>query len=227
LVTIVIVDDHPIVRKGLQSLFETEKDFKVVGEASDGFEAVTMVQRLHPNIILLDLILNGVNGIEIARQISKNFPRTRIVIYSMLSSDHYVMEAFKAGARGYVCKDSPSEELMRAIHEVAAGRRYLCAQLSEQPFLGEMINTNSPDFYRRLTAREREVLQFSAEGLTCAEIARRLNISRRTAEAHRANMMRKLGFSRPAALYHFAFQHKIQADEANSKVNKGKNKQAG
>jgi len=214
LVTIVIVDDHPIVRKGLKSLFETEKDFSVVAEANDGFEAVTMAQRFNPNVVLLDLILGDINGIEVARELSKNLPRTGIVIYSMLASDHYVMESFKAGARGYVSKDSSSEELIRAIREVAAGKRYLSAHLSEQPSLGEMMTTNSPDFYRRLTAREREVFQLSAQGLTCAEIARRLNISRRTAEAHRANMMRKLGFSRPAALYNFAFQHEIQADTA-------------
>jgi DNA-binding NarL/FixJ family response regulator len=214
LVTIVIADDHPIVRKGLKSLFETEKDFSVVAEANDGFEAVNVAQRFNPNVVVLDLILGDINGIEVARELSKNLPRTGIVIYSMLASDHYVMESFKAGARGYVSKDSSSEELIRAIREVAAGKRYLSARLSEQPSLGEMITTNSPDFYRRLTAREREVFQLSAQGLTCAEIARRLNISRRTAEAHRANMMRKLGFSRPAALYNFAFQHEIQADTA-------------
>ncbi|OGN87921.1 MAG: hypothetical protein A2Z74_04335 [Chloroflexi bacterium RBG_13_46_9] len=214
MVTIVIADDHPIVRKGLKSLFETEKDFSVVAEANDGFEAVNVAQRFNPNVVVLDLILGDINGIEVARELSKNLPRTGIVIYSMLASDHYVMESFKAGARGYVSKDSSSEELIRAIREVAAGKRYLSARLSEQPSLGEMITTNSPDFYRRLTAREREVFQLSAQGLTCAEIARRLNISRRTAEAHRANMMRKLGFSRPAALYNFAFQHEIQADTA-------------
>ena len=224
MVTIVIVDDHPIVRKGLKSLFETAKDFSVVAEAKDSFEAVTMAQLFNPNIVVLDLILGNLNGIEVARELSSILPRTGIVIYSMLASDHHVMESFKAGARGYVSKDSSSEELIRAIREVAAGKRYLSTNLSEQPSLGEMITTNSPDFYRRLTAREREVFQLSAQGLTCAEIARRLNISRRTAEAHRANMMRKLGFSRPAALYNFAFQHEIQPDIACLKPDTAKSK---
>jgi DNA-binding NarL/FixJ family response regulator len=218
LVKIVLVDDHPIVRKGLKSLFETVKDFNVVAETGDGFEAIALLHRLKPNIVLLDLILGGVNGIEIARQITKNFPKTGVLIFSMLASDHYVMESFKAGAKGYVCKDSPSDELIHAIREVASGRRYICNQLAEQPYLSEMVTTNSPDFYRRLTPRERDVYQLSAEGLTCIEIAQRLKISRRTAEAHRANMMRKLGFSRPAALYNFAFQHEVFSDAASAQT---------
>ena len=164
--------------------------------------------------------MKGISGIEVARQLSKVSAGMGIVIFSVLSSERYVVEAFRAGVRGYVLKESPSAELIKAIHEAAAGRRYLCSSLAEQPILGEMITSNSPDLYHKLTEREREVLQLSARGHTCAEIAQRLNISRRTAEVHRANMMRKLGLTRTAALYHFALQNSILIDTENLKGSK-------
>jgi DNA-binding NarL/FixJ family response regulator len=204
-----LVDDHPVVRRGVRDLLEEVSNFRVVGEAGDGFTAVQMFETLYPAVVLLDLVMKGVGGIEVAHQLSKNAHPPAIIIYSVLSSEHHVLEALRAGAKGYVLKESPSEELVEAIRTVAAGGRFLCSQLSGQPAL----QLTTPDELRqaacRLTPREQEVLELSARGNTCAEIAQQLTISRKTVEAHRANMMRKLGLSSPAALFRYAFQNGI------------------
>lgn len=208
MVSIVVVDDHPIIRRGLKSLLETQADFQVVGETGSGFEAVQMIERLQPNIVLLDLMLDGISGIEVARRIATNSAGSRVIIFSVLDSERHVLEALRTGVKGYVLKQSPAEELILAIREVAIGKRYLCSTLQKQPYIQQKLLEGyaPPDMFSRLTAREREVLQFSVQGTTCAEIARQLKISRRTVEAHRANMMRKLGLSSATALYHYAFQ---------------------
>ncbi len=204
--TIMIVDDHPVIRKGIRALLESQPDLQVVGETGNGFEAVQAIERLHPDIVLLDLMIEGMNGIDVARQVNKSNNPTSIIIFSVLGSEHYVLEALFAGVKGYILKESPVDELLYGIREVVAGRRYLCSPLQKQPYVQQMTDGYAPDLFSRLTAREREVLQCSAQGSTCAEIASQLHISRRTVEAHRANMMRKLGLSSVTALYKYAFQ---------------------
>jgi DNA-binding NarL/FixJ family response regulator len=205
MITVMLVDDHPVIRQGLKSLIETMPNFQVVGETGNGFEAVEMIKTLHPNIALLDIMIEGINGIEVAKQISNSDSGTATIILSMLASERYVMEALHAGVSGYVIKDSPIDELEYAIHEVLAGKRYLCSTLRDQSYVQQMVG-NNVNGLSRLTIREHEILQCSLEGNTCAEIAKRLQISRRTVETHRANMMRKLGISSAAALYRYAFQ---------------------
>jgi DNA-binding NarL/FixJ family response regulator len=132
MIKIVLADDHRIVRQGVRALLEAEPDFDILAEAKDGLEAVSMVERFHPDILLLDLIMPEMNGLEVTRVVRKRFPKTNIVFLTMHANEAYVLEALQAGARGYVIKDSSSEELVRAIREVAAGHRYLGPPLSEE-----------------------------------------------------------------------------------------------
>jgi two-component system response regulator NreC len=132
MIEIVLADDNRIVRQGVRALLESEPDFYILAEAKDGLETVRMVERFHPDVLLLDLIMPEMNGLEVTRVVRKRFPKTNVVILSMHANEAYVLEALQAGAQGYVIKDSSSEELVRAIRKVAAGRRYLGPPLSEE-----------------------------------------------------------------------------------------------
>jgi two-component system response regulator NreC len=209
--TIVLADDHHVVRQGLRSLLEAEPDFSVVGEAGDGLEAAQLVERLQPDVLVLDLMMPGLNGLEVTRQVSQRSSRTHVVILSMHPNEAYVLEALRAGATAYVLKESTSAELVRAVREAVAGRRYLSPPLSERAIEAYMQKAKSAalDPYETLTAREREVLHLAAEGHANAEIADRLFISRRTVETHRANLMRKLGLRSQTDLIRYALQRGI------------------
>ncbi|MBE0481455.1 MAG: response regulator transcription factor [Dehalococcoidia bacterium] len=215
--TVVLADDHHIVRQGLKALLEAEPGFHVIGEAADGLEAVRIVERLQPDVLVLDLMMAGMNGLEVTRQVSKRSPKTGVVILSMYANEAYVIEALQVGAKSYVLKESTANELVRAVIEVAAGRRYLGPPLSEQAIDAYMQKAKGSTFdpYETLTTREREVLHLAAQGLTNAEIASRLFISRRTVEIHRANMMRKLGLrTQHIQLVHYAIERGILPPES-------------
>src|SRR4029078_1255500 len=200
--TIVLVDDHPIVRQGLRALFEVEKDLKVIGEAGDGLEAVRSVEALNPGVLGLDLMIPGLNGLDVLKQIKKRSPHTHIVILSMYANEAYVLEALSNGASAYVLKDSSSSDLLQAVREAAAGRRYLSPPLSARAIevYQEKAKAATLDRHDTLTATEREVLHLAAEGLTNTEIATRLGISSRTAETHRSNLLHKLDLHTQADL---------------------------
>lgn len=219
--TIMLVDDHPIVRDGLRALLKTAPDFRVVGEEDDGIEAVSLAQRLQPDVILLDLMIKGMSGIEVARHLSKSGAGRGIIVFSVLGSQHHVLEAFRAGARGYVLKEAPSDELIQAIREVAQGRKYLCAILREQLSPHHIDIAESDNLYEKLTQREREILQLCLRGDTSAALAAQLNISRRTVETHRANIMRKLGLSRLSELYLHALQQDMLLDQNQYSLERG------
>jgi two-component system response regulator NreC len=209
--TIVLADDHHVVRQGLRSLLEGEPDFSVVGETGDGLEAAQLVERLQPDVLVLDLMMPSLNGLEVTRQVSQRSPQTHVVILSMHANEAHVLEALRAGAAAYVLKESTSAELVRAVHEAVAGRRYLSPPLSERA-IEVYLQKAKPaalDPYETLTAREREVLHLVAEGHTNAEIADRLFISRRTVETHRANLMRKLSLRTPTDLISYALRRGI------------------
>ncbi|MDX2034766.1 MAG: response regulator transcription factor [Blastocatellia bacterium] len=208
---ILLADDHHIVRQGLRALLESEPHFRLVGEAGDGIEAVRLTEKLKPDVLITDVMMPGLTGLEVTRQVARSVPQTRIIILSMYTNDAYVMEALKNGALGYVLKDSQASDLVRAVHEVAAGRRYLSPPLSERALelYVRKVEDVPDDPYEMLTTREREVLQMVAEGRTSTEIADRLFISPRTAEGHRANLMRKLGLQNQTDLIRFALKRGI------------------
>jgi two-component system response regulator NreC len=216
--TIMLADDHHIVRQGLRALLEAEPDFHLVGETGDGLETVQLVESLHPDVLVLDLMMPGLNGLEVTRQVGKRSPQTRVVILSMHANEAYVLEALRNGAAGYVLKDASVAELAHAVREVTAGRRYLSPPLSERAiaaYVGKATETPL-DRYETLTTREREVLNLAAEGCTNAEVADRLSISVRTAETHRANMMRKLDLSSQTDLIRYALRRGIIPIEAEN-----------
>ena len=204
-VTILLADDHIVVRQGLRSLLELEPDFKVVGEASNGVEAIQMVEQLRPHILVLDLMMPALNGLEVTRRVHD---LTRVLMLSMHADESYVMEALKGGAYGYLLKDSTATELVQAVTMVSEGRRYLGSPFSEQAISTYMQRARSTpqDPYDTLTAREREVLQLVVEGNSSNEISSMLSISARTVETHRANLMRKLKISSQVELIRFALK---------------------
>jgi len=210
-VSILLADDHQVVRQGLRALLEAEPDFRVVGEAADGLEATRLVERLHPDVAVVDLIMPGLNGMEVTRQITARVPKTRVVVLSMHANEAYVLEALRNGAAAYVLKDSSATDLVHAVREVAAGRRYLSPPLSERALdtYRQRAKEATLDIYETLTTREREVLHLAAEGHTNAEIAARLGISPRTAETHRANLMHKLGLQTQTDLVRYALRRGI------------------
>ena len=210
-IKIIIADDHTVVRIGLRTLLEREADFQVVGEASDGMETINFVKLMNPDVVILDMIMPGINGIEITRQIKKVSPDTKVIILSMHANEAYVLETLKKGASGYVLKDSTGNDLLMAIREAIAGRRYLSPPLSERALERYIRISKSTglDVYEALTDREREVLYLAAEGFSNAEIAEKLSISQRTAEAHRFNLMHKLGLKNNTELIHYAIQQGI------------------
>ncbi len=210
-ISIVLVDDHHLVRQAVKNLLEAEPDFRVTGEESDGLEALNLIESLEPQILLVDILLPGLNGLEVARQARLRSPRTKSIILSMYSNEAYVLEALRNGALGYVLKSSQSSELLEAVREVAQGRRYLPAPLSRRgvDFYLQKSRAEAEDAHESLTRREREVLHLATEGLSSAGIASRLYISPRTAETHRMNMMRKLGLRTQMELLRYALRRGI------------------
>lgn len=203
--TVVVADDHPIVRQGLRSLLEKEPDLHVVGEAADGHEALALAEKLHPDILVADIGMPGMNGLEVAKRLHKTLPQTRIIILSMQSADAYVVEAFKNGAAAYVLKDSAPGELVRCLREVLGGGRYLSPSIACRLLPDGEVTTIS-DPFESLTSREREILQLTAEGLTSSQIGAKLFISPRTVELHRSHLMNKLGLRTLADVIRYALK---------------------
>ena len=211
IVTLLLADDHPIVRQGLKHLLEAESNLKVVGEASSGLQAVQLTEKIKPRVLIVDIMMPELNGLEVLKQVKERSPATSCIVLSMQSADVYVVEALKAGALGYVLKETGPSELVQAVQQVIQGRRYLSPRISER-LIDVLIETNHKppsDPYQTLTNREREVLQMAAEGLSSTEIARRLSISPRTAELHRGRMMHKLGLRSQTDLIRYAFKRGI------------------
>jgi two-component system response regulator NreC len=219
-IRIVLADDHRIVREGFRALLDAQKDFEVIGETGDGLDAIRLVEKLKPDVLLVDMMMPGLNGLEVTRQITQRGLPAKVVVLSMHSNEAYVLEAMKNGAAAYVLKDATSTDLIRAVHEAVAGRRYLSPPLSERAievYLQKARTTETLDQYETLTTREREVLHLSAEGHTNAEIAARLFISPRTVETHRANLMHKLGLRTHTDLIRYALRRGILSMESGTK----------
>lgn len=209
--TILLADDHHVLRHGLRVLLETKPEFRVVDEAEDGIQAAEMLESLQPDVLVLDLMMPRLNGLEVTRQARKLSPRTSVVILTMYQDEAYVVEALRAGAMAYVLKSSTADELISAIREAAAGRRYLSPPLSERAIQVYIQTAEATmlDLPELLTAREREVLQLATEGYTTAQIAETLSISQRTAQTHRTNLMNKLGLHTQTELVRYAIRKGI------------------
>ena len=209
--TIVLAEDHHIVRQGLKALLGGEKDFKLLGEAADGLKAVALVESCKPDVLVLDLMIPRLHGLEVIRRIRSEHAATRVIVLSMHSDEPYVVEALRGGALGYVLKDCTASNLAEAIRSVAAGKRYLSPVLADRAMEAIFQNPGQPglDPYETLTGRERLILQLAAEGLNNPDIAKKLFISPRTAESHRANLMRKLSFRSQTDLVRYAIRKKI------------------
>lgn len=205
-VRLVLADDHQIVRQGLRAILATVAEFELVGEAADGAQAVRLVEDLRPDVLILDLKMPRLGGLDAARQVARKAPTTRVVVLSMYTDEAYVVEALRAGVSAYVLKGSSFSELVHAVREAVAGRRYFSPPISES-VVSEYLRRASGaplDPFHTLTSREREVLELTAEGHSSAEIARRLFISPRTVESHRANLMRKLNVRNQRELIRYA-----------------------
>ena len=200
-----------MVRQGIRALLESEIDLSVVGECGDGLETVKLVERLKPDVLVLGLMLPSLNGLDVVCHIGQKSLSTRAVILTMHANEAYVLEALRNGAYAYVLKDTPFEELVTAIREVHAGRKYLCRPLSEIRIKDYLLKSNERQLNRfeTLTARQREVVQLVAEGKSSREIGSLLGISRRTVETHRAQAMKMFGVKKQTDLVRFVLQQGI------------------
>jgi DNA-binding NarL/FixJ family response regulator len=193
---ILIVDDHNLLRQGLRSLLSVDPEFIVVGEARDGMTAIAQSLALQPDIVLIDIVLAGMNGIDVTAQIKRRSPAVRVIMLTSLRSQEHLRESLRVGADGYLLKDASSDELLAALRSVALGKKYLSPDVSGQlvdGFLNPAQSANQGSPLTRLTSRERNILQLIAEGRTNRTAAEFLRVSPKTVEKHRASLMRKLG----------------------------------
>ena len=206
---IVIVEDHRILREGLRALLNARPEFQVVGEAGDGLEAVRCIQTLTPDLVLMDISMPKMSGLDAIREIKKQRPETKIITLTVHRTEEYILATLDAGADGYLLKDASHDELLMALESVLEGKRYLSPGVSEKVIEGYLegkktIKTRSS--WDTLTQREREILKLIAEGHRNKEIADYLCVSLKTVEKHRANLMKKLGLHNAAALTAFAME---------------------
>jgi two-component system response regulator NreC len=208
-ITVFLADDHTIVRQGLAKLLEAEPNIKVVGEAQDGREAVNKVQKLNPGIVIMDIAMPLLNGIEATRQIKKLLPQTKIIILSMHSHDRYISELINLGASGYLLKDATGGEIIKAVSAAMKGDIYLSPSISRrvvEDYLSLKKTSSREDLYAKLSNREREVFQMIAEGHSTRKISDILYVSPSTVKTHRANIMEKLQLDNISQLIQFAIR---------------------
>jgi len=204
---VLLVDDHGLVRAGLRVLIEKLPGFEIVGEAGDGREALRVAAQLQPDLVLMDVLMPELDGVDAAAQMLAAAPEARVVILSMNAGAEHVLRALQAGAAGYLLKDISPAELELALRAVARGETYLCSAVSRHVIEGCIRRSDAPVRpLDRLTPRQREVLQLIAEGATTKEIARKLKISQKTAETHRAQLMQELDIHDIAGLVRFAIR---------------------
>jgi len=215
-IEVYLADDHPIVRSGLRSMLNAEHDMTVVGEAANGRQAVREVLELHPGVVVMDISMPILNGLEAARQIRDQSPQTKVVILSMHATSEHIYHAFQSGVLGFLLKESAGQEIAAAVRAAAAGRRFLSARIADGMVNGYLreggaLFANSP--LARLSAREREVMQRVVEGQSSAAIATAIHLSPKTVETYRSRLMRKLGVRNMPGLVRFAVSHGLTPSE--------------
>ena len=201
-IRVALVDDHSLVRDGIKALLAVMAPLEVVGEAENGADAIEMVGRCQPDLLLVDISLKDMNGLELTRVLRSQYPSLKVLMLSMYDNNEYVSESVRAGASGYVLKNSPSREIIAAIEAIASGGTFYSAEIAQR-----LIADKSTD--NELTPRESQVLYKMAQGLNNKEMARELDISVRTVETHRLSIRRKLNIDKPAALVKYAIDHGI------------------
>jgi two-component system response regulator NreC len=211
-IRILLADDHTVMRNGLRLLLERQRNLTVVAEASDGRESVRLAEQLSPDVVVMDIAMPNLNGIEASRQIMASNPDIAIVILSMHSDESYVIRALKAGARAYLLKDSAEGDLIAAIHAITDGKSFFSPAISRilvEDYMRQLEQKHVEDTYELLTAREREILQLLAEGKTNKEVAAMLNLSIYTVETHRTHILQKLNLHNVPELILYAVRKGI------------------
>ena len=211
-IRILIADDHGIVRTGLRLQLEQNSDFEVVGEASDGREAVTMADELTPDVVIMDIAMPNLNGIQATTQIVKKNPQTSVIILSMYSDETYLTRILAAGAKGYLLKENAEVDLDRAVRVVAEGKPFFSPAIANtllEDYMRQMQQRGLQDSYDLLTEREKEILQLLAEGKSNKDVAVLLNLSQNTVETHRTRIMQKLGLHSTADIVLYAVRKRI------------------
>ncbi len=210
IIRVLIADDHTIVRSGVRLLLEAETDIEVVGEALDGQEALALVEQLHPNVVLMDIAMPGVDGLEATKKIISQWPETRILVLTMQRSDEYFFEMIKAGASGYVLKGAETSELIHALRVVAKGEVFLYPSMAGKLVKGYLSSLDgSKNALSNLSKREQEILRLLADGYTNKEIAEKLFVSPSTVHTHRSNLMNKLNLNSRRDLIEYTRQKGI------------------
>jgi two-component system, NarL family, response regulator NreC len=213
-IRILVADDHDIVRAGLKSLLERQEDIEIVGEAADGREVVRLAEQFNPSIIVTDIAMPQLNGIDAAAQILRRDPDIKIIILSMYADEEFLVRALTAGVKGYLLKDAVQADLVRAVRAVATGRSFFSpaiAQTLAEDYVRQLQHKGLEDSYELLTEREREILQLLAEGKSNKEVATVLNVSPYTVETHRMHLMQKLNLHNTAEIVLYAVRKKIVA----------------
>jgi two-component system, NarL family, response regulator NreC len=211
-IRVLLADDHSVVRKGLRMQLQQGDQFEIVGEASDGREAVQLAESENPDVVIMDILMPGLNGIDATAQIVKRNPRTGVVIFSMHADDTYLSRALAAGARGYLLKDGEDLDLTRAVEAAAEGKPFFSptiAGILVEDYMRQLQQRGLQDSYALLTEREKETLQLLAEGKSNKEVARILNLSVYTVETHRSNVMEKLNLHTTAEIILYAVRKKL------------------
>lgn len=209
---IILADDHQVLREALRMLLETQPDFHVIAETGDGLNAAKLVERHKPDVLIVDMMMPGLSGLEAARRTKRISPATKVIVLSMYDAESYVVESLKAGVVGYVLKKSSSQELIFAIRQALAGNLYLSPSLNEraiQAYMSRAKEAQVEDLLDALTDREREIFPLAAQGLTNPQIAEALSLSARTVEMHRGNLMKKLGLKSQTELVKYAVKRGV------------------
>ena len=215
-IKILIADDHPFIRSGILTMLRRVKDFEIVGEAEDGEQAIEKTGELTPHVVIIDISMPKLTGIEATKTIKKKFPETRMLVLSMHEDEEYILEVLKSGANGYILKTAGKDELVTAIRGVASGEDFYSPKISRMMISKYLSIANSEDAidpektqHIPLTKREKEILKLISQGLTAKEISEKLFISPRTVDTHRTNLMRKLNLKNTAGLVRFAIENNI------------------
>ena len=213
MIRVVLADDHTIVREGLKQLLAAAGDMQVLGEAQNGHEVIERIRTLDFDLLLLDMSMPGRSGIELIRQVRAEKPRLRMLVLSMHEENQYAVRAIRAGASGYLTKESASRQLVEAIRKVAAGGAFISSEVAQQLALAAMPDAKGPP-HAALSDREFQIFRMLADGLSVSDIAERLSLSVKTVSTHKSNILRKMNMSTPAELIRYALTHRLVDDAA-------------